>query len=79
MSSEIARPKKPFKFVNVMAELEGFLPLVSRYWENSDPIYMPTSSLYKFSKKLKNLKPEIRVLAKESMGNLTTMFKDAYA
>lgn len=79
LSSEQRRPKRPFKFVNVVAGPEGFLPMMSQYWMATELIYSSTSSLYRFSKKLKNLKPEIRTLAKESMGNLTTKMKEAYA
>lgn len=78
MSSENSRPKRPFNFVNMVAELEGFIPMVSQYWQTTDPIYSSTLSLYRFSKKLKNLKPEIRGLAKESMGNFTIKTKEAY-
>ena len=79
MSSETCRPKRPFKFVNAVAELENFLPMMSHFWNNSVPIFSSTSSLYRFSKKLKALKPEIRSLAKDSMGNLTKKTNGAYA
>lgn len=78
LSSEIYRPKRPFKFVNPVADLENFLQMVSKYWNSSFPIFSSSSSLFRFSKKLKALKPEIRSLAKESMGNLTTKTKEAH-
>lgn len=79
LSSEIHRPKRPFKFVNAVADLENFLPMMSQFWNKSVPIFSSTSSLYRFSKKLKALKPEIRSLANDSMGNLTSKTKEAYA
>ncbi|KAF8092662.1 hypothetical protein N665_0406s0007 [Sinapis alba] len=78
LRSALNRPKRPFKFVNAVAELEGFKPLMENYWQATDPILLSTSSLYRFSKKLKSLKPKIRVLAKERMGNLYVKAKEAY-
>lgn len=76
--TETNRPKRPFKFVNAIAELEGFRPLVAQHWQETEPIFLSTSSLFRFSKKLKALKPKIRVLVKERMGNLSLKAKDAY-
>lgn len=70
--------RKPFKFVNVVADLQGFLPLMEKYWEDTEPLYLSTSSMFRFSKKLKHLKPKIRELAKEKLGNLTKKAKEAY-
>ncbi|XP_013674027.1 uncharacterized protein LOC106378448 [Brassica napus] len=39
LSSEQNRPKRPFKFVNAVASLEGFLPMMAQYWTASVPIY----------------------------------------
>ena len=78
LRSSLTRPKRPFKFVNAVAELEGFKPLIEDHWQNTEPIFLSTSSLYRFSKKLKALKPKIRVLAKEQMGNLSLKAKEAY-
>lgn len=39
---------------------------------------MSTSSIFKFSKKLKNLKPLIREMGREKLENLTKRTKDAF-
>ena len=51
LQSEIARrPKRIFKFVNAVTELEEFLPSVSQYCETTEPIFLSTSSLFKETK-----------------------------
>ncbi|KAL1194824.1 putative ribonuclease H protein [Cardamine amara subsp. amara] len=70
--------RKPFKFVNVVTELEDFKPMIDTYWKETEPIFMSTSSLFRFSKKLKALKPSIRQLAKSKLGNLEKKAKEAY-
>lgn len=67
-----------FNFVNAVAEMQEFIPMVEEFWNSTDPIFLSTSSLYRFSKKLKALKPLIRALAKENMGNLVKGSKEAY-
>lgn len=75
LHSELTRPKRPFKFVNAITELEEFLPTVKQYWDTTEPIHTSTSSLFRFSKKLKGLKPIIRKLGRERMGNLSIKSK----
>ena len=58
------RPRKPFKFTNALADVPGFIPLVEKFWEETEPIFHSTSALYRFSKKLKDLKPLLRGLRK---------------
>ena len=70
---------KPFKFVNVITELEEFKPMVADFWSGTEPIFMSTSSLHRFTKKLKVLKPKIRNLAREKINNLVKQTKEAYA
>lgn len=72
------RSCKPFKFVNALTDLEDFKPLVKNYWDATEPIFLSTSSLFRFSKKLKLLKPRIRNLARNRFGNLVKKAKDAY-
>lgn len=74
---QASKPKRPFKFVNVVAEMEQFGPMIKEFWGNSTPIYLSTSSMHRFTKKLKALKPEIHKLAKDRMGNLTKKSKEA--
>lgn len=69
---------KPFKFVNVIAELEEFKPLVEDFWQKTELIFLSTSSMFRFSKKLKLLKPQLRKLASDRMGNLVKKAKEAY-
>jgi len=57
LRSALTRPKRPFKFVNAVAELEGFKLLMEDHWQNTEPIFLSTSSMYRFSMKLKALKP----------------------
>lgn len=52
--------------------------MVKQYWQDTEPIYLSTSSLFRFSKKLKGLKPQIQRLAKEKMGNLVKKSREAY-
>jgi len=74
----IVRGKRPFKFVNVLTEMEDFKPTVDSYWKETEPIFLSTSSLFRFSKKLKSLKPLLRNLAKERLGNLVKKTREAY-
>ncbi|CAE6235277.1 unnamed protein product [Arabidopsis arenosa] len=70
--------KKPFKFINAITDMTEFKPMVEDYWSKTEPIFMSTSSMFRFTKKLKALKPKIRHLAKERMGNLIKQTKEAY-
>lgn len=70
--------KKPFKYVNALGSIPSFLPMIQNYWNSTENIFLSTSSMYRFSKKLKNLKPLIRELGKEKLGNLTKRTKEAY-
>lgn len=70
--------KRPFKFVSAIAKLPSFLPMVQEYWATTQDLFHSTSALYRFSKKLKALKPLIRELGREGLGNLTKRSKEAY-
>lgn len=52
---------------------------MDQYWRDSEPIHLSTLSLFCFSKKLKGLKPIIRQVAKDGLGNLTLKSKEALA
>lgn len=78
LHSELSRPKRPFKFVNAITEVEDFLPSIEQYWTTTEPIYSSTSSLFRFSKKLKGLKPVIRELGKKRLGNLSVKAKASF-
>lgn len=70
--------RRPFKYVNAIGKLDAFLPLVQDFWNSTPKLFHSTSALYRFSKKLKNLKPLIRELGKEKLGNLTKKAKEAH-
>ncbi|KAL0715646.1 hypothetical protein Bca4012_064968 [Brassica carinata] len=70
--------RRPFKYVNVIGRLQQFLPLVQAYWDSTERLFHSTSALFCFSKKLKHLKPVIRELGKEKLGNLTKKAKEAH-
>ncbi|XP_019089122.1 PREDICTED: uncharacterized protein LOC109125204 [Camelina sativa] len=70
--------QKPFKFVNAITSLPEFKPFVSEAWRATEPLHMSTSTLYRFSKKLKALKLGLRQLAKNKMGDLIKKSKEAY-
>lgn len=69
--------KRPFKYVNAIGKLPNFLPMVKEYWESTDKLFHSTSTMHRFSKKLKSLKPLIRELGKEKLGNLCLRAKEA--
>ncbi|KAG7579308.1 Reverse transcriptase domain [Arabidopsis thaliana x Arabidopsis arenosa] len=77
-AGEIVKGPRPFKFVNAVIEMEEFQPMVQEYWSQTEPLFMSTSTLFRFSKKLKALKPGIRNLARERMGDLVKKSKEAY-
>jgi len=73
-----AKGRKPFKFVNVLAELHEFQPMIDNYWKNTESLFLSTSTLFRFNKKLKGLKPALKLLAKDRIGNLVKKSKEAY-
>lgn len=52
--------------------------MIKEFWDNTEILFHCTSALYRFSKKLKSLKPMIRELGREGLGNLTRRAKEAY-
>lgn len=70
--------KYPFKYVNAIGKLPKFLPMVKEYWGSTESLFVSTSAMFWFSKKLKNLKPLIRELGREKLGNLTVRAKEAH-
>lgn len=65
--------------MNALAEMAEFKPMVAYYWRTTILIHLSNSSLFRFTKKMKYLKPLIRKLAKERLGNLVKKTKKAYA
>ncbi|KAG7593526.1 Reverse transcriptase domain [Arabidopsis thaliana x Arabidopsis arenosa] len=70
--------RKPFKFTNALASNKQFLQMIKEYWDNTSSLYHSTSAMYRFSKKLKALKPEIKRMSKEKLGDLIVKTKAAY-
>lgn len=78
LSSEIQKPKSPFKFTNVIASQPEFLSLVADYWTGSPALFHSTFSLFRFSKKLKHLKPILRDLSRTKLSDISRRSADAY-
>ena len=74
----IEKLRRPFKFVNVIGSLPSFLPKVREFWGTTQALFLSTSAMFRFSKKLKALKPLIRELGKEKLGNLSKRAKEAH-
>jgi len=41
--------------------MEEFKPVVDDYWKDTEPLFLSTSTLFHFTKKLKDLKPKIKL------------------
>lgn len=52
--------------------------MVEEFWNSTDVLFHSTSAMYRFSKKLKSLKPLLRELGKEGLGNLSRRAKEAH-
>ena len=76
---DTGKNRRPFKYVNAVGRLPKFLLMVREYWESTEKLFLSTSAMFRFSKKLKNLKPLIRELGREDLGNLTVRAKEAYS
>ena len=72
------RINRPFKYVNAIGSLRAFLPMTQEYWSSTVPLFHSTSAMFRFSKKLKNLKPLIREMGRDKLGNLTKKAKAAF-
>lgn len=70
--------RKPFKYVNAIGSLPSFLTTLKEFWDTTPRLYHSTSAMFRFSKKLKSLKPIIRNLGREKLGNLTKRTKEAH-
>lgn len=77
LGAELPRPKKPFKFVNVLTTLPYFFPRVEEYWKETGELYISTSAMHKFIKKLKEMKQVIKQLHRDKIGDLTIRAKVA--
>lgn len=78
LASETGGGRKPFKFSKVLTQIPTFMPMVENYWGTTTPLFISTSSMYRFSKKIKALKPLIRDLGKTHLSDLIKRTKEAY-
>lgn len=78
LEMEVRKKRKPFKFANVLTKMPQFQTIIKEYWESTEPIFISTSTLYRFSKKLKGLKPLLRALGKDKLGDLPRRTHEAY-
>ena len=67
----VEKIKIPFKYINVIGSLPYFLQMVQEYWDSTVTLFHSTSAMFRFSKKLKLLKPLIRELGRDKIGNLS--------
>lgn len=63
--AEEIKKKRPFKLANILTKLPQFNPIVEGFWESTPPMFVSTSALHRFSKKLKALKRALRSLGKK--------------
>ncbi|XP_019087498.1 PREDICTED: uncharacterized protein LOC109127347 [Camelina sativa] len=70
--------RKPFKFTNALVSDANFLPLVQAHWDITEPLFHSTTATYRFSKKLKTLKPAIKNLSKSRLRDLSKQTKAAF-
>ncbi|CAF2038728.1 unnamed protein product, partial [Brassica napus] len=49
------------------SKLPNFIPMVQEYWDSTEKLFLSTSAMYRFSKKLKYLKPLIRELGRQKL------------
>lgn len=78
IKTELLKPKKPFKFVNALVEMPEFLPQTRGFWDNTEPLFNSTSVLFRLSKKLKALKPVMKRLSREKVGDIIRKTREAY-
>lgn len=70
--------KRPFKFFNFLADHPDFTTIVTESWNSAEPLYHSRSALYLFHRKLKQLKPAIRLLNKTRFSNIPLRAKEAF-
>lgn len=76
---EMEKIRRPFKYVNATGKILSFLPMIKEYWESTEKLFHSTSAMFRFFKKLKHLKPLIREIGRDKMGNLTKRAKEAHS
>lgn len=64
--------------IYILASLHGFIPMIEEFWSGTDELFHSTSALFRFSKKLKELKPMLKGIHKEKLGNLPRQAREAF-
>lgn len=62
---------------NVVTELEGFRPMVEQHWQETEPIFLSTSSV-EILEEVKSPQAESTAACKGKMGNLSVKAKEVY-
>lgn len=70
--------KHPFKYVNAIGKLPSFLPIMDEYWSSREKLFYSTSAMFRFSKKLKALKPLISDIGRQQLGDLSKRAREAH-
>ncbi|KAL1215901.1 hypothetical protein V5N11_029180 [Cardamine amara subsp. amara] len=78
LDSQPALSQKPFKFFNVLTLLEGFISTVAEFWTETEPLFISKTALYRFSRKLKGLKHQLRSVNRDKLGILPHRTKEAF-
>lgn len=78
IKTELMKPKKPFKFVNALVEMSEFFLQVKGFWDETTPLFNSTSALFRLSKKLKALKPVLKSLSREKVGDIIRKTREVY-
>lgn len=78
IKKEVMIPRKPFKFVNALVDISGFLSMVEEFWSETEPLFNSTSALFRLSKKLKALKPKLKQLSRDQVGDIVKKTREAY-
>lgn len=61
--------------VNALVDMHDFLPLVDGFWSETEPLFKSTSALFRLTKKFKALKPILKQLSKDKVGDIA---REAY-
>lgn len=70
--------KRPFKIFNFLVDHPDFSTIVDESWNTSEPLYHSRSALFLFHRKLKQLKPAIRLQNKSRYGDIPLRVKEAF-
>lgn len=77
LESQTLGKKRPFKFFNFLADHKDFPTVVAETWSTTEPLYHSRSALHLFHRKLKLLKPALRLLNKSRFGDIPVRAKEA--